>query len=68
MNCLDLCIYMDNSLVVFFDKFSFTSSFFFVKNAKNNVSEGNGFGVKCFIKSKYRRIQAGLAIVKTSNI
>ena len=29
MNCrLDLCIYMDNSLVVFFGKVSFTSSFF----------------------------------------
>ena len=26
---LDLCIYMDNSLVVFLEKFSFTSSFFF---------------------------------------
>ena len=27
----------------------------------------NGFGVKYFIKSKYRRIQTGLAILKTSN-
>ena len=26
--CVDLCIYMDNSLVVFLEKFSFTSSFF----------------------------------------
>ena len=54
--CLDLCIYIDNSLGVFLGKFSFTSSFL--------VKKINGFGVKYFIKSKYRRIQTGLAILK----
>ena len=65
---LDLCIYMDNSLVVFLEKFSFTSSIF-VKDAKKKKKKKtflkiNGFGIKYFIKSKYRRIQSGLAILK----
>ena len=32
--CLDLCIYMDNSLEVFLEKFSFTSTFFLLKMQK----------------------------------
>ena len=59
---LDLYIYMEHSIVVFLEKFSFTSSFF-VKNAKKTFLKINGFGVKYFIKSKYRRIQTGLAIL-----
>ena len=56
--------------MVFLEKLSFTSSFFLVKNEKKKKTflKINGYGVKCFIKSKYRRIQTGLAIVKTSNI
>ena len=38
---------------------------FLVKNAKTTFLKINGFGVKYFIKSKYRRIQTGLAILKT---
>ena len=63
---LDLCIYMDNRLVVFLEKFLLLPRFF-VKNAKKNKTmflKLNGFGVKYFIKSKYRRIQTGLAILK----
>ena len=41
--CPNLCIYMDNSLVMFWEINSFTSSFL-VKNAKNNV-----FGDKWFL-------------------
>ena len=48
---LDLCIYMDNSLVVFLEKFSFTSSFF-VKNTKNNVFEDKLFWSKIFYQIK----------------
>ena len=61
---LDLCIYMDNSLVVFLEKFSFTLFFFFIKMQKTKFLKINGFEVKYFIKSKYRRIQTGLAILK----
>ena len=50
---LDLCIYMDNSLVVFLEKFSFASSFFFfVKNAKNNVFEDKWFWSKIVYQIK----------------
>ena len=50
---LDLCIYMDNSLVVFLEKFSFTSSFFGVKmQKKNNVFEDKWFWSKIFYQIK----------------
>ena len=49
---LDLCIYMDNSLVVFLEKISFTHSFFLVKNAKNNVFEDKWFWSKIFYQIK----------------
>ena len=42
---------MDNSLVVFLEKFSFTSSFL-VKNAKNNVFEDKWFWSKMFYQIK----------------
>ena len=68
---IDLCIYKDNSLVVFLEKFSFTSSFLVKmqkkckkQNKTKTFTKINGFGVKYFIKSKYRRIQTGLAITK----
>ena len=52
---------MNNSLLSgVLEKFSFTSSFFFLlKMQKTTFLKINGFGVKCFIKSKYRRIQTG---------
>ena len=49
--CLDLCIYIDNSLGVLLGKFSFTSSFL-VKNAKNNVFEDKWFWSKIFYQIK----------------
>ena len=48
---LDLCIYMDNSKVVFLEKFTFPSSFFFL-NAKNNVFEDKWFWSKIFYQIK----------------
>ena len=50
--------------MVFLEKFSFTFSFVFVKNSKTTFLKINGFGVKYFIKLKYRRIQTGQAILK----
>ena len=50
--------------MVFLEKFSFTSSLFWLKMQKTTFLKINGFGVKYFIKSKYRRIQTGLAILK----
>ena len=38
--------------MVFLEKFSFTSSFFFVKNAKNNVFEDKWFWSKIFYQIK----------------
>ena len=61
---LELCMYMDNSLVVLLEKFSFTSSFFWLKMQKRTFLKIHGFVVKYFIKSKYGRIQTGLAILK----
>ena len=55
---LNLCIYMDKSLVVFRKSFLVLLRFL-VKNAKNNIFED-----KCFIKLKCRRLQTGLAILK----
>ena len=49
--CLNLCIYIDNSLVCFLEKFSFSSSFL-VKNAKNNVFEDKYFFSKIFYQIK----------------
>ena len=55
---LDLCIYMDNSLVVFLEKFSFTSSvvfffFFLLKmQKKKNVFEDRWFWSKIYYQIK----------------
>ena len=46
------------------EKFSFTSLFFLVETAKNNVFEDNGFSVTGFIKLRCRRLQTGLANLK----
>ena len=45
---IDLCIYKDNSLVVFLEKFSFTSSIL-VKNAKKKMQK------KCKKKKKKKK-------------
>ena len=49
---LDLCIYMDNSLVVFLENFSFTSSFYVKIAKKKNVFEDNWFWGKIFHQIK----------------
>ena len=49
--------------MVFSEKFSFTSSFYWLKMQKTTFLKINDFGVKCAIKSKYRRMQTGLAIL-----
>ena len=46
-----MCIYMNNSLVLFLEKFSFSSSFL-VKNAKNNVFEDKWILSKMFYQIK----------------
>ena len=49
---LDLCIYMDNSLVVFLKKSFLLLPRFLVKNAKNNVFEDKRFLSKIFYQIK----------------
>ena len=48
---LDLCIYMDNSLVVVLENISFTS-LFLLKMQKNNVFEAKWFWSKIFHQIK----------------
>ena len=50
--CLNLCIYMDKSLVVFWKSFLVLLRFFLVKNAKNNIFEDKGFLSKMFYQIK----------------
>ena len=51
--------------MVFLEKvFFYFLVFFWLKMQKTTFLKINGFGVKYFIKSKYRRIQTGLAILK----
>ena len=61
--CLNLCIYMDKSLVVFWKSFLVLLRFL-VKNAKHNIFGDKCFLSKMFIKLKCRRLQTGLAILK----
>ena len=49
--CLNLCIYMDNSLVVFWKSFLALLRFL-VKNAKNNIFEDKCFFSKTFYQIK----------------
>ena len=63
MFCLNLCIYMDNSLVVFWKSFRVLLRFL-VKNAKNNIFEDKCFLGKMFYRMKCMRLQTGLAIIK----
>ena len=49
--CLNLCVYMDNSLVVFWKRFPLPPRFL-VKNAKNNIFEDKWFLSKIFYKIK----------------
>ena len=49
---LDLCNYMDNSLVLFLEKFSFHSLFLFKNAKKNNVFEDKLFWSKIFFQIK----------------
>ena len=49
--CLKMCIYMNNSLVVFWKSFLFLPRFL-VKNARNNVFEDKWFLSKVFHQIK----------------
>ena len=49
--CLNLCIYMDNSLVVFWKGFLVLLRFL-VKNAENNIFED-----KCFLSKMFSQIK-----------
>ena len=66
--CLNLCIYMDKSLVVFWKSFLVLLCFL-VKNAKNNIFED-----KCFLSKMFHQIKMQAAtywsshLKKTSNI
>ena len=50
--CLNLCIYMDKSLVVFWKSFLVLLRFFWVNNAKNNIFENKCFFSKMFYQIK----------------
>ena len=61
--CLNLCIYMENSLVVFWKSFLVLLRFL-VKNAKNNIFEDKCFLSKVFYQINMQGAQTGLAILK----
>ena len=62
MFCLNLCIYMNNSLVVFWKRF-FVLLSFLVKNTKNNI-----FGDKYFLSKMFYQIKMQAATNWSSHL
>ena len=60
--CLNLCIYMENSLVVFWKSFLVLIRFL-VKNAKNNIFED-----KCFLSKVFYQINMQAATNWSSHL
>ena len=60
--CLNLCIYMDKSLVVFWKSFLVLLRFL-VKNAKNNIFED-----KCFFSKMFYQIKMQAATIWSSHL